>query len=267
MQSCPISCFIIALNEADRIGATIRSVRHWVDEVIVVDSGSTDGTVARAEAEGARVIYNPWPGFGQQKRFAEDQCRNSWLLNLDADEVVTPQLAAEIAALFRDGGPEMAAYGMQVSIVYPGWQRPRIWGRDHYCLRLYDRRRVRFRDSTLHDSVVAGDEPVGHLRSVVYHHTIRSLAEFERKSDERATYQARHMGRKSPWGLRLRLLTELPASFLKYYVVRGHITGGWMGVKVAAIIAYYRWIRIVRMLRNRRQSGRLSGAVVDQLGS
>ncbi len=256
----PISCFIIALNEADRIGATIRSVRGWVDEVVVVDSGSTDGTVALAEAEGARVVYNAWPGFGQQKRFAEEQCRNGWLLNLDADEVITPELAAAIAALFRGGEPQMAAYGMQISIVYPGWQRPRLWGRDHYCLRLYDRRRVRFRESTLHDSVVPGDQPVGRLRGVVHHHTIRSLAEFERKSDERATYQAQHMGRKSPWWLRLRLLTELPAVFLKYYVVRGHITGGWMGARVAWIIAYYRWARIVRMLRHQRGSGAL-GAV------
>jgi glycosyltransferase involved in cell wall biosynthesis len=265
-MALPISCFIIALNEADRIGATIRSVRHWVDEVIVVDSGSTDGTIALAEAEGARVIHNAWPGFGQQKRFAEDQCRNSWLLNLDADEVVTPELAAEIEALFRAGEPTPAAYGMQVSIVYPGWHRPRIWGRDHYCLRLYDRRRVRFRDSTLHDSVVPGGEPVGHLRGVVHHHTMRSIAEFERKSDARATYQAQHMARKSPWGLRLRLLTELPASFLKYYVVRGHITGGWMGVRVAFIIAWYRWARIVRMHRHRRWSTGV-GAVADQMGS
>jgi glycosyltransferase involved in cell wall biosynthesis len=265
-MTLPISCFIIALNEADRIGATIRSVRDWVDEVIVVDSGSTDGTVTLAEAEGARVIYNVWPGFGQQKRFAEDQCRNAWLLNLDADEVVTPELAAEMQALFRNGEPDMAAYGMQVSIVYPGWQGPRFWGRDHYCLRLYDRCRVRFRDSTLHDSVVPDGEPVGHLRGVVHHHTMRSLAEFECKSDARASYQAQHMGRKSPWALRLRLLTELPSSFLKYYVVRGHITGGWMGVRVAAIIAYYRWMRIVRMHRRRRQSAAL-GAMADQMGS
>ena len=266
-MALPISCFIIAFNEVDRIGATIRSVRGWVDEVIVVDSGSTDGTVALAQAEGARVIHNAWPGFGQQKRFAEDRCRNGWLLNLDADEVVTPELAAEIEALFRDGEPAPAAYGMQVSIVYPGWQRPRIWGRDHYCLRLYDRRRVRFRDSTLHDSVVPGGEPVGHLRGVVHHHTMRSIAEFERKSDARATYQALHMARKSPWWLRMRLVTELPGSFLKYYIVRGHITGGWMGVRVAAIIAWYRWVRILRMYRHRRSSAGLGGAVADQMGS
>ncbi|MEP2437055.1 MAG: glycosyltransferase, partial [Roseibium sp.] len=78
----PISVFIIAKDEADRIGRTITSVRDWVDEVIVIDSGSSDGTVAVAEQLGARVLENAWPGYGPQKRFGEDQCRNDWLLNL-----------------------------------------------------------------------------------------------------------------------------------------------------------------------------------------
>jgi glycosyltransferase involved in cell wall biosynthesis len=250
----PVSCFIIAMNEADRIRAAIRSVRDWVDEVVVVDSGSTDGTVGVAEAEGARVIYNAWPGFGQQKRFAEEQCRNAWLLNIDADEVITPALAAEIGALFKDGTPDLAVYGMKVDLVYPGRQRPRLWARDHYCLRLYDRRRVRFRDATLHDSVVPGDEAVGHLRGVIHHHSVRSLADLACKCDARASYQALHAGRRPLWQLRLRLATELPVSFCRYYLGRRHVTGGLMGLTVSSIVAYYRWMRILRIYRFQRSS-------------
>lgn len=98
----PLSVFIIAQDEADRIVPTIESVIEWVDEVIVIDSGSKDGTVDKAAAAGARVIYNPWPGYGAQKRFGEDHCRNSWVLNIDADERVTPELAKEIQALFSE---------------------------------------------------------------------------------------------------------------------------------------------------------------------
>ena len=105
MRRLPISCFIIAKDEADRIGRTIESVQPWVNEVIVVDSGSTDDTMAVATRAGARAISNAWPGFGQQKRFAEDQCTNDWLLNIDADEVVTPELCREIEALFANGSP------------------------------------------------------------------------------------------------------------------------------------------------------------------
>jgi glycosyltransferase involved in cell wall biosynthesis len=103
MAKLPISCFIIAKNEADRIARTIRSVRSWVDEVVVVDSESSDETVAVARQEGARVVTHPWLGFGGQKRFAEDQCRNDWLFNIDADEVVTGDLQIEIVKLFENG--------------------------------------------------------------------------------------------------------------------------------------------------------------------
>jgi glycosyltransferase involved in cell wall biosynthesis len=253
----PVSCFIIAMNEADRIEATIASVRDWVDEVIVIDSGSTDGTVAVAEAAGAKVIFNAWPGFGQQKRFGEDQCRNDWLLNLDADEVVTPKLRKSIEGLFQTGEPDHRVYGMAVKIVYPGKSKPRLIANDHYCLRLYDRRRVRFADSTLFDSVEPKNEKVGQLRGDVYHHSIRSLDDLARKCDERATYNALNSSQKSSIELGIRTVTEFPTHFLKYYIGRGHFSGGWTGLGFAGITAYYRWQRILRMRGTNRTSTRL----------
>lgn len=243
----PLSCFIIAKNEADRIGRTIASVAEWVDEVVVIDGGSTDDTVAVAESLGARVIFNAWPGFGQQKRFGEEQCRNDWLLNLDADEVVTQLLRNAISDLFQDGQPELSVYGMSVSIVYPGWRAPRLWPRDHYCLRLYDRRVVRFKDSTLHDSVDRDGHGFGRLPGGLDHYSVRSLDDLIRKCDERASYNALHSKPKSNLELNIRLITELPVNFLKYYFVRTHVTGGLMGYQFAAITAFYRWVRIVRM--------------------
>lgn len=249
----PVSCFIIACNEADRIGRTIASVANLASEIVVVDSGSTDQTVVVAEQAGARVIFNPWPGFGQQKRFGEEQCRYDWLLNLDADEVVSPELAADIRALFAHGStPPLAVYGMRVSIVYPGWTKPRPLARDHYCLRLYDRRHCRFKNSTLFDSVDSAAEPTGHLPGVLYHHSVRSLADLARKGDERATYNALHSKPKSTAELAARAALELPWNFFKYLILRTHILGGWTGVRYAWITAYYRWQRIVRMLRARR---------------
>lgn len=246
----PVSCFIIARNEADRIGRTIASIAGLVSEIIVIDSGSTDDTVAIAEAAGARVIFNEWPGFGQQKRFGEEQCRYDWLLNIDADEVVSEELARDIRALFaRATTPPLAVYGMRVSIVYPGRSKPRPFARDHYCLRLYDRRRCRFKDSTLFDSVAPGAERVGHLPGVLYHHSVRSLEDLARKADERATYNALHSKPKPTPVLLTRAAVELPWNLFKYVILRTHILGGWTGVRYAWITAYYRWQRIVRMLR------------------
>src|SRR5918998_4766157 len=120
----PVSIFIIAKNEADRIGDTIRAVRSLTDDLVVVDSGSSDGTQALAASLDARVIHNAWPGYGPQKRFAEDECRHDWLLNLDADEVVPPELAANIRALFAKGEPPLPAYRIGIAEIFPGEARP-----------------------------------------------------------------------------------------------------------------------------------------------
>src|SRR5262245_37477804 len=102
-QIVPVSCYIRTFNEERKIGEVVAAVRAVVDEVIVVDSGSTDATVAIAQAAGAWVIHQEWLGNGRQKRFAEEQCRNDFLLDLDADEVVSLALAEEIRALFGAG--------------------------------------------------------------------------------------------------------------------------------------------------------------------
>src|SRR5829696_9538141 len=120
----PLSIFIISRDEADRIGDTIRAIRDLTDDLVVVDSGSSDGTQGIAEALGARVIHHPWPGYGPQKRFAEDQCRHLWLLNLDADEVVPPELEREIRALFAEGEPQSPAYRIGIAEIFPGEDRP-----------------------------------------------------------------------------------------------------------------------------------------------
>src|SRR6201999_1034790 len=99
----PISCYIRAKNEERKIADVIRAVRLAVDEVVLIDSGSTDRTVALAEEAGARVVHQDWLGYGAQKRFAESQCKHDWLLALDADEVISPEFSEELRALFAAG--------------------------------------------------------------------------------------------------------------------------------------------------------------------
>ena len=254
----PVSCFIIAKNEADRLPRTLASVLDLVDEVVVIDSGSTDGTVEIAARLGARVIHNAWPGFGQQKRFGETQCRNDWLLNLDADEAVSPELARELRALFAAGEPPRVVYGMPVLVVYPGRLRPRAFANDHFCYRLYDRRHVRFADSTLFDSVELGRYPGGRLEGALHHFTVRSMSDLIAKCDERASYNAEHAKPKSRVVLGLRLVTEFPLAFGKYYIARRHVLGGLVGFQFAMITAFYRFVRIVRM-----REGQSAGASLE----
>ncbi|WP_298333112.1 glycosyltransferase family 2 protein, partial [Asticcacaulis sp.] len=146
-HTLPLSVFIIALNEADRIGPVILAVRDWVDEVLVVDSGSSDGTQDLARSLGATVIHNDWPGYGPQKRFAEEQCRHDWLLNLDADEVPVPELEDAVRALFAGGGtPAQQGYRIRTVMALPHQKRPHRFAPRHNYIRLYDRRHGRFAD-------------------------------------------------------------------------------------------------------------------------
>ena len=249
MAKIPISCFIIAKDEEDRIARSIRSVQAWVDEVLVVDSESSDDTVGVAIAEGCRVITQPWLGFGAQKRFAEDQCRNNWVLNIDADEVVTPELQREIIALFAHGPPRFVAYGMPLKMVYPGSTKPRPFARDQWYIRLYDRSRVRFRNSAVHDSVVSDGHRVGRLKAPMHHFSMRSFSHMKRKLNERTWLLAENASAASTGSLRPRLLSELPMNFFKYYVIRRHCMGGIKGLRYASIQASYRFLKIYRIWR------------------
>ena len=105
-MTAQLSAFLIVKNEAERLPRTLEALRGLADEIVVVDSGSTDATVEIATSFRARVFIREWPGYGPQKRFAEDQCCHNWLLNVDADEVVTPELATEIRSTIeaRGGG-------------------------------------------------------------------------------------------------------------------------------------------------------------------
>lgn len=244
----PLSAFIIAKNEADRISAPINSVINWVDEVIVIDSGSTDDTVAVAERLGARVIHNDWPGYGPQKRFGEDQCRNDWLLNLDADEEVTPELANEIQTRFSDESYRQAdAWRIMIRDVFAHEHTPAPWAYGYHQIRLYDRRRGRFSASSVHDTVrPQEDSKLADLNGTMAHRSDRSLefqvGKYNRYSDMQVQ-DMRARGRKLP---RYRLVTEFPVSFFKGYFLRRYYRYGWWGLILAINYAHGRFLRVAK---------------------
>ena len=242
----PLTCTIIAKNEADRIGECIRLVVDWVDEVVVIDSGSTDDTVKIAEYLGARVIHHDWPGYGPQKRHAEDMARNDWILNLDADEYVTPELREEIVALMK-AAPARNAYRMRIRNVYPGQSKPRLWADFHNYVRLYDRRVVRFRESAVHDTVDTRDEKVGQLEGSVAHFSARSFEHIREKLASYADLQTKVM-KKPAWQLWARVPFEYPMVFLRYYFARRHFTGGLEGLYSAHLNAEARFNRLFKFL-------------------
>jgi glycosyltransferase involved in cell wall biosynthesis len=242
----PISCTIIAQNERERIGRTIESVRGLVDEIVVVDSGSTDGTQALCVALGARVVQNPWPGFGPQKRFAEDAAAHDWILNLDADEWLSERLRAEIEALRAAPAMPAPAFRLRTVMVYPGCDRPAFAADYHNYVRLYDRRVCRFPESLVHDAVPA---PPGtlQLRGPANHQSFRSFAHLVTKEVAYYELQAKELRKSRAW-LTARLPFEFFLQFLKFYVIRRHVFGGVYGLKLSIVVAFMRWLRLLILL-------------------
>jgi len=248
-----LSCCIITHDEGDRIERCIKAALKIADEVVIVDSGSTDDTVPKAKSLGAKVYHHPWDGFGPQKRFAEECASNDWILNLDADEVLTDELAREIEELMRSAHRLFPAYRFRQVTVYPGHQKPRLWADFHNYVRLYDRRQVRFRQSRVHDTVDTGELPVGQLRGIAYHYSWRTLEHLRAKLEKYTDLQAKEL-KKPRWTILLRLPFEYPFLFFRYYILRRNFTGGRFGLQVTHKIAVARTKRLIKILKHQRQT-------------
>ena len=168
-----ISATIITYNEERNLPRAIESLR-CADEIVVIDSGSTDRTVEIAEKLGARVVESAWPGYAKQKNFAAEQAAHDWILSLDADESLSEALEGEIWQL-KKNGPQFDAYTMPRMAQYLGrWIRHSGWYPDRK-VRLYDRRKARWVGDFVHESVkvdgqrrASGIEPAAlHLRFAV----------------------------------------------------------------------------------------------------
>jgi glycosyltransferase involved in cell wall biosynthesis len=222
-------------------------VRDWVDEVIVVDSGSTDETVRIAQSLGARTFAHQWRGYGPQKRFAEDLCRNKWIFNIDADEEATPELITEIRDLFANGSPGPKAFAVRTLCVFPFEQKPRRYAISMVHGRLYHTDFARFSDSAVHDSIESrdGGRPVL-LRNAMNHYIFRSHAHAVEKINSYSSMQADDLFRKSRNPGAMKIVLTPAWAFFKAYILRGYFRYGIDGVIRSHIYAFSRLIRLAK---------------------
>lgn len=249
-----VSVTIITLNEAQNLREALQSVA-WADEIVVVDSGSTDQTREIARQFTERVLAREWPGYSAQKNFAADQARHDWILSLDADERVTGALASDIRHRMS-GEPDAQGYRMpRVSHYLGRWLRSTDWYPD-YQLRLYDRRHGRWNGRPVHESV-AVEGRVGMLRHELQHHPYRDISHHLQTIDRYTTLAARAMfaeGRRTgPLGLYLHPV----AAFLRNAFVRKGLLDGSAGLTVSALNAYYVFLKLAKL--REIQAGRSPG--------
>ncbi len=237
MQFVKISAVIITYNEEKNIGEAIRSV-SWADEILVVDSESTDRTREIAEGFGARVIVRPWPGFAEQKQFAVDSAANDWVLSLDADERVSESLRDEIESI-RTNLPNNDGYTIPRLSVYLGREiRHGGWYPDRQ-LRFFDRRKGKWKQRVIHESFAMADgSSVGRLKGNILHYSVDGPVHHARMVAERyAPLSAQQMLAEGKRSSRIKAVTSLLTTFVRTYIFKLGFLDGFPGFLIAYFAA------------------------------
>lgn len=239
-----LSAIVITHNEAANIEACLASV-SFADEVLVVDSHSTDGTPELARAKGARVVVRDWPGYAEQKNFAAGAAAHDWILSVDADERVSPALAREIQQRL---GPEPADAGFRIPRVtwhLGRWIRTTDWYPD-YQLRLYHRSRAAWTPKPVHESVAASGS-VGQLSSELQHLAYRDLGHHFATMEKYTTLAAQEMRAQGRKAGMFDLTVHPFAAFVRNYVLRRGFMDGSAGLIVSSMNAYYVFLKFAKL--------------------
>jgi glycosyltransferase involved in cell wall biosynthesis len=240
-----ISATIITLNEAENIRPACESVA-WADEILVVDSGSTDGTREIAQECGARVFVRDWPGFAAQKQFAAEEARNRWIFSLDADERASPELADEVKRLLAQNPSAMAdGYRIPRRSFYMGrWIKGGGWYPD-YQLRLYRKDKGRWEGDFVHESVkMDSGARVDTLGSDILHYSVRDAGHHHRMIGERyaplAAQKMHHNGKRTSL---FRIATAAPSAFIRSLLLKGGFRDGIPGLAIASFAAHHAFLK------------------------
>ena len=238
-----ISAAIITYNEERNISRALESLR-CCDEVVVVDSGSTDRTVELAEKLGARVIESNWRGYAGQKNYASSQCEYDWVMSLDADEALSEALEGEIWQI-KKNGPQFDAYTMPRLAQYLGrWILHSGWYPDRK-VRLFDRRKAKWVGNYVHEAVVV-EGSLGHLKSNILHFTCHSLSEHLSTMDRYTTLAAEQIVDQKTHVGWTQLAVNPAWTFFKSYVLQLGFLDGMEGLAIANMAALYNFLKYAK---------------------
>jgi glycosyltransferase involved in cell wall biosynthesis len=243
-----LSVAVVTLNEEERLRACLESV-VWADELVVVDAGSSDKTVAIAREFTDRVLFRAWDGYGAQKNFALGQCQCDWVLSLDADERVSDALREEIRGTLQGGRPEVGFYVPRRNILQGRWVRHGGFYPD-WQLRLFRRGRGAFVERAVHESVRV-DGPTGRIGAPLVHESYRSIGDAVARLNRYSDLAATDLARAGRGGSLADLLVRPAWRFVSMYLLRAGFLDGWRGLVLAALHAHYVFLRAAKV-RERR---------------
>ena len=249
-QRAPLSVVIITKNAATQLGACLESA-SFADELLVVDSGSTDGSAELAAQHGARVLQQAWMGFGRQKQSAVDAARHDWVLCLDADERVSAPLCASILALLA--APTARACTMPRCNRFMGRWLRHGEGYPDWSLRLFDRRHARWSEDVVHERVIT-DAPVARIEGDLLHDTAETLSGYLDKQNRYTSMQAEALFKAGSRAGMAHLLLSPALRFFKFYILRlGFLDGipGLVHILIGCSNSFHKYAKLMALQRGR----------------
>ena len=253
----PLSIIYTSYNERDIIGRSLTSVADWSDDLTVVDSYSTDGTVELlADLPGVNLVQRAYKGPSDQKNWAITRARHDYILLLDADEIVTPELRTEIDAMLA--APELLdAYWigrdnhfMGRRIYHSGWAGDKV-------VRFFHRDRARYDSKQVHEEIELAGLSVGKLRGRLLHYTFKDLDHFLDKTRRYARWSTHDYAARTPRVGLYHLLLKPVFRFCKHYLIQGGFRDGREGLVLSMAISYGVFLRYAYLLADRRKSSSL----------
>lgn len=241
-----LSIVIICKNEIQNIDRVLQSIEHVSDNIVVYDSGSTDGTLEIIKRYKAELHQGEWMGFGSTKKFATGLAKNNWILSLDADEAVDERLRQELQQLQFDDNKNVYDLRFKnfLGKKHLKWGE---WGRDHH-IRLFNRQEVNWNDAAVHERLILPNNTViKSLKGFVLHTTMKDTVEYSNKMVEYALLNAEKyfkQGDRSTW---VRRYISPRFSFIKYYLFQLGFLDGWEGLLSARMTAFYTMLKYARL--------------------
>jgi glycosyltransferase involved in cell wall biosynthesis len=242
-----LSVVIITHNEEYNIPRCIASIRDLADEILVVDSFSSDRTAEICTSSGCRVISHAFEGYGQQKQFGVEQAGNDWILSLDADEVVTDELKREIRNILQQETIPHAGYNIPFSLFYMGRILRYSGTGNEFHLRLFDRNRGEFTEVKVHEGVEING-PVGTLKGKVIHYSYRDLVHHLQKINTYTTQAAEGYTAKGRTFSKAWVAFKFPVSFFVFYIIKRGILDGYPGFLWSFFAAFYGSVKVAKTI-------------------
>jgi glycosyltransferase involved in cell wall biosynthesis len=244
----PISATVITFNEEHNIGQALQSLSGLVDEIVVVDSGSCDGTLDICRAFTDKIYHRDWTGYVDQKNFAVEMAGNDWIFSLDADEKPSPELRSEIQELALRGFGRTGYRIPRVACFMGRWIRHGDWYPD-YQLRLFNRKYAKWEGGRVHESVRMKETP-DVLKGEIQHYTYRGFSDYLKRLETYSSLAAEDYRQRGKSATPFSLFSHPTAVFIKAYLLKRGFLDGVPGFAVAvmgAVSVFFKYAKLYEM--------------------